>query len=136
MVKIKKLTDLGKLKESEHAHIFVYIRKLFLHLHKCLEPQQPVHLFDLSELGYIVVLESGDDIRNLKEIGLSPEENGLLGAVPEAVTAKKLDDGQEFFQIELIFNNEYMMYLLLFPEDFDKEIQEWIQTYSEEVVFT
>jgi len=136
MIMVKKLTDLGKLKESEHAHIFAYIQKLFLHLHKCLEPQQPVHLFDLSELGYIVVLESGDDIRNLKEIGLSPEENGLLGVVPEAVTAIKMKDGKMVFQAELLFNNEFMLYLLFFVEDYDKEIQEWIKTYSEEVVFT
>jgi|SRR6056297_626677 len=133
MIMVKKLTDLGKLKESEHAHIFGYIRKLFLHLHRCLEPQQPVHLFDLEEHGYIVFLEKGDDIQNLSEIGLSPKNKGLLGVVPEAVTAKKLKD-TDFFQIDCIFNNEYMLFVLLFPEDFDKQVKEWIDTYAEEVI--
>jgi len=134
MIMVKKLTDLGKLKESEHAHIFGYIRKLFLHLHRCLEPQQPVHLFDLEEHGYIVFLEKGDDIQNLSEIGLSPKNKGLLGVVPEAVTAKKLKDGKVLYQAEILCNNEFMLYVLFFPKDFDRELQEWIKTYAGEGV--
>jgi len=38
------------------------------------------------------------------------------------------------YQAEILYNNEYMMYVLLFPEDFDKQVQEWVDTYKDEEV--
>jgi len=137
MITIKKFIDLGKFQQRTQKYLREYVQHLFFHLHKVLDPKIPTHLFDLSEHGYIVVLEPEDDIRDLTEIGLSAENDGLLGTVPEAVTAKKLKDGRIFYQVETIFNNEFLLYVLLFEEDVDSEIQKWLQTFcDEEVIFT
>lgn len=37
-----------------------------------------------DEFGLFVLIEAGDDVRDLHEAGLNPEERGLLGAVWEA----------------------------------------------------
>jgi len=134
MIEIRKFKDIAKFQDSQQA-LRGYVNKLFLKLHRALEPAMPVHKFDLSNDGYIIFLEKGDNIRELSKIGLA-EENGLLDAIPEMVTAKKMKDGKVLYQAEILCNNEFMLYVLFFPKDFDKEIQEWIQIYSEEVVFT
>mgnify|MGYP001211802903 CR=1 FL=1 len=132
---IQTFKDIGKLKQQgTQKFLREYVQQLFFHLHKALEPRMPAHLFDLKDYGYIAVLEAGDDIRNLSEIGLSAENDGLLGTVPEAVTAKILIDRRVLYQAEILYNNEYMMYVLLFPEDFDKQVQEWVDTYKDEEV--
>jgi len=132
---IQTFKDIGKLKQQgTQKFLREYVQQLFFHLHKALEPRMPARLFDLKDYGYIAVLEAGDDIRNLSEIGLSAENDGLLGTVPEAVTAKILIDRRVLYQAEIMHNNEYMMYVLLFPEDFDKQVQEWVDTYKDEEV--
>ncbi|BFH59470.1 hypothetical protein [Paenibacillus azoreducens] len=41
--------------------------------------------FCLGSHGYIVVLETGDNVRNLSNVGLNPEDGGILGSHPEYV---------------------------------------------------
>jgi len=133
MIEIRKFKDIAKIQDN-HQALRGYVNKLFLKLHRALEPALAVHQFDLSDVGYIVVLERGDDIRNLSEIGLSPINKGLLGVIPEAVTAIKMKDGKMVYQAELLFNNEFLLYILFFEDDFDKEIQEWIKNFCGEGV--
>jgi len=135
MIEIRKFKDIAKIQDSQQE-LRGYVYKLFMKLHRALEPDMPVHQFDLSDEGYIVILERNDDIRKLAKIGLA-EENGLLGAVPEMLTSRRIKDGKDekiFYQGEFIFNNEFYMYILFFREDFYKQLDEWIQINLEKGV--
>src|SRR5690625_4110598 len=53
--------------------------------------------FDLYPHGYIVLLEPGDNVRDLREVGLNwPRmDNGLLSSMPEYVHRITLEDRTE-----------------------------------------
>jgi len=128
MIEIRKFKDIAKIQDNQQA-LRGYVNKLFLKLHRALEPAMPVQKFDLSDDGYIVILEKGDNIRELSKIGLA-EKNGLLDAIPEMLTAKKMKNGKVVYQAEILCNNEFLLYIL-FEDNFSDQLEEWIQNNLE-----
>jgi hypothetical protein len=41
--------------------------------------------WDADEFGYFCLLELGDDVMDMREVGLNPEDRGLVGAIKEIV---------------------------------------------------
>jgi hypothetical protein len=84
---------------------------------------------DLKEYGYIVVLQREDNFRDLSEVGLNPEDCGLLGAIPE--TIEKFGNGTSaFYEICVIYNNSYMMIFMLPETEIrpnSKKLKEFLQ---------
>lgn len=105
----------------DHFHSYI------LQLHQSLEPDTALADFSLESHGYIVLLEAGDDVRNLQEVGLNPEDQGLLGTYPEWVELKELSDGNKIYQIAVLYNNEYMMLFYSYPNTLDKEVEQWLK---------
>lgn len=58
--------------------------------------------FDPEEHGPIAVLEAGDDVRNLSEIGLNPDDRGLVGALKEVVTRHPVA-----YEAIVLYSNDY-----------------------------
>ncbi|MNX73138.1 hypothetical protein D3C86_1045240 [compost metagenome] len=38
-----------------------------------------------EEYGYFCLVEEGDDVRDMRDVGLNPEDRGLIGAIKEVV---------------------------------------------------
>ncbi|MDI3534921.1 MAG: hypothetical protein PWQ82_1286 [Thermosediminibacterales bacterium] len=88
---IKTLEDirtLGKAKVMSPCYLD-YLEEYFIQLHKALGNGESVEEFSLEDHGYFVILEKGDNVRNLSNVGLSSESGGLLGCWPEFVEEEK-----------------------------------------------
>ncbi|TYO95505.1 hypothetical protein [Desulfallas thermosapovorans] len=64
--------------------------------------------FSLKDVGPIVVLEAGDNVRDLAEIGLNPKDGGLLGAPPEWADTLEIG-GEKTHVMVVVINNEYAL---------------------------
>ena len=41
--------------------------------------------WNADEFGYFCIIEPGDDVRDMRDVGLNPEDQGLVGAIKEVV---------------------------------------------------
>ena len=69
------------MKSALLSHLTEYLEAL----RESLEPDTAMEQFSLARHGYIVILEASDDVRDLREVGMRPEQKGLLGSWPEWV---------------------------------------------------
>ncbi|PJN55007.1 hypothetical protein PAEVO_17280 [Paenibacillus sp. GM2FR] len=65
--------------------------------------------------GYIVVLEAGDNLRDLSYVGLKPERGGLVGSYPEYVESLDLGDCQKAYKVVLLYDTYLLCSLYLMP---------------------
>ncbi|GEM_PF-790886 len=77
--------------------------------------------------GYFVVLEEGDNLRNLEVVGLDPGEGGLLGCAPEAVDLLEPAPGLKVFQVLVAYNNSSLMSFYLEKGLADPEVEAWLK---------
>lgn len=87
--------------------------------------------FDLYEHGYIVLLEPGDNVRDLREVGLNWVDRGLLGSLPEYVHRMKLEDGTEVYRIGILYDNDFMMLFYSIVGSHDDEVEAWLEMKAE-----
>lgn len=115
MKEIKTLADLGRVKKDDNlsGEYLGYIEEYFHLLVESLSDGIPPEDFSLEKHGYIVILEAGDDLRDLEEIGLNPAARGLLGSHPEFIERYECG-GFAYYRIGILYDNEYMM--ILFSE--------------------
>lgn len=87
--------------------------------------------FDLYVHGYIVLLEPGDNVRDLREVGLNWVDRGLLGSLPEYVHRMTLDDGTEVYRIGVLYDNDFMMLFYSIVGSHDDEVEAWLEMEAE-----
>lgn len=108
MKEIKTLRDIYGLQQHNYQQSFIdCLLSYFQELHESLESDESLEDFSLEDSGYFVVLEPQDDIRKLEDVGLSDEDHGLIGAVPEMVDLIELEE-DAYYRIGILCNNEYM----------------------------
>lgn len=73
--------------------------------------------FRLDVRGYIVVLEAGDNGRDLGNIGLNSEDGRLLGSCPEYVA--------------VLYDNDYLMTFFTQIRAYDEEVEQWLRDQAE-----
>ncbi|MBT2761257.1 hypothetical protein [Paenibacillus sp. ISL-20] len=78
--------------------------------------------FRLGRSGYIVVLEAGDNLRDLSNVGLEHESGGLLGSYPEYVETLDLGDCQKAYKVVLLYDNDYLMTFFTQAGAHDEEV--------------
>jgi hypothetical protein len=88
--------------------------------------------FMLDVYGYMVVLEKGDNLRDLSAVGLRREEGGLLGSLPEFVE-KVERDGECWYKVVVVYTNEFAMafYVPVQALDDDEAIASWLEEQAE-----
>ncbi|MHA6481652.1 hypothetical protein ACX1C1_07085 [Paenibacillus sp. strain BS8-2] len=86
--------------------------------------------FRLSECGYIVVLESGDNIRDLGIVGLSREDGGLLGSCPEYVELVDVF-GLQTYKVAVLYDNDYLMTFFTQVGAHGEEVEQWLKDQAE-----
>lgn len=65
--------------------------------------------FRLDGQGYIVVLEGGDNVRDLGIVGLNRKAGGLLGSYPEYVELLNMGEGIQAYKIAVLYDNDYLI---------------------------
>lgn len=139
MIKIQTLNDMKVLQSQKGSSVpslplLTYLEDYFRQLYEALSDGESLDEFSLEQHGYFVVLESDDNVRDLHEVGLNPKDKGLLECWPEYAERLKFDDGSEWVQLAILYDNDCMMLFFLQAKDFDKEVQAWISDQMEEVI--
>lgn len=110
MIVIKELDDIHALRaEGQPPHLVGLADRRFRELTAAYADCGAT--FDPEEHGPIVIIERGDDVRDLSEIGLNPEDGGLLGAIKEAVIHH-----QGAYEVLVLYSNDYGV-IFLCPDE-------------------
>ncbi|MDB5054114.1 MAG: hypothetical protein JWM44_2164 [Bacilli bacterium] len=88
-------------------------------------------VFRLNERGYILVLEAGDNIRDLGNVGLNRENGGLLGNCPEYVELLDIGEGLQAYKIAVLYDNDYMMTFFTQAGAHGEEVEQWLKDQVE-----
>lgn len=87
--------------------------------------------YKMEDCGYVVILEPGDNVRELSHIGLY-RENGLLGCLPEWFDLVSLDGAQYYCFLELL-NDAFGVIFYTAVGIHDEEVEVWLQAKLHEV---
>ncbi|MHC1694072.1 MAG: hypothetical protein AB9835_02095 [Eubacteriales bacterium] len=114
MIVIKKLKDIKQLRDTSTLPqvIVDYLHNFFLNIYTTFSEGDEIHDFTLDSSGYIVVLQTADDVARLPEVGLT---RGLTASVPEYVDRITLSESGQFIEIyQALFlrNNEWGLNVL------------------------
>ena len=86
--------------------------------------------FRLSRHGYIVVLESGDNVRDLGNFGLNRKDGGLLGSYPEYVELLDVGEGLQAYKVAVLYDNDFLMTFFTQAGAHDKEVDQWLRDHA------
>jgi hypothetical protein len=85
--------------------------------------------WDPDEHGHWVVIEAGDDVRDLRAQGLNPEDHGLLGAVWEAV---EWHPAARLWEVFIVYSGDAgMTFLVLDGPWLDAELRRKLKEETE-----
>ena len=87
--------------------------------------------FRLGRNGYIVVLEAGDNVRDLSNVGLNREDGGLLGSCPEYAELLDIGEGLQEYKIAVMYDNDYLMTFFTQTGAHDEEVEQWLKDQAE-----
>lgn len=87
--------------------------------------------FRLDGHGYIVVLEAGDNVRDLGSVGLNHENGGLLGSFPEYVELLDVGEGLQAYKIAVLYDNDYLITFFTLLGAHDEEVEQWLRDQAE-----
>ncbi|MCH1642182.1 hypothetical protein MJ257_18960 [Paenibacillus timonensis] len=112
------------------AALLVLVEDFFNKLRIELEDEEDSQ-FRLGKNGYIVLLEEGDNVRDLGNVGLTHERGGLLGSCPEYVETLDLGDCQRAYKIAVLYDNDYLMTFFTQTGAHDEEVEQWLKDQAE-----
>lgn len=124
---IKTIKDIKLLRSAlvVKKDILDEIEMIFNYIYNNLGEGISLEEFSLIDTGIIVLLEIGDNVTDLSEIGLNPEDGGLLGATPGWIRQEKLTNSTLI--VTCIFcNNEYAVSIFFERSDFGEDVESWI----------
>jgi len=129
---IKSQQDLVVLRSAEALPVALLDQTeyYFLQLRDELEDEAE-NEFRLDGCGYIVVLEAGDNIRDLGNVGLSLENSGLLGCCPEYVELLDVGGELQAYKFVVLYDNDYLMTFFMQSGAHDEEVEQWLKDQAE-----
>lgn len=131
---IKTSADVRCLKEAQtiSPRFQAYLEEEFRGLKEAFDFDGLDEEFALDHYGFMVVLEKGDNLRDLSVVGLRREDSGLLGSLPEFVE-KVERNGECWYKVVVIYTNEYGMAFYVPSEVVadEEEIQNWLEEHVE-----
>lgn len=123
---IQTQQDLTSLRSTSLSPpLLSHIERYFSHL-KEIHGDTEDTLFSLQRHGYIVILESGDNLYDLSIVGLSRNDTGLLGSRPEYVEAIDLN-GLTLYKIVVMYTDDYIMTFFTLAGWHDDVIERWLR---------
>jgi hypothetical protein len=130
IIKTQKDFDTLRRTSALPAALLDQIEDYFLHLRDELEDDFESD-FCLDRLGYIVVLEVGDNVHDLGNVGLNREDGGLLGSNPEYVELLDVGAGLQAYKIAVLYDNNYLMTFFTQAGAHDEEVEQWLKDQAE-----
>ncbi|ELK39421.1 hypothetical protein D478_24493 [Brevibacillus agri BAB-2500] len=131
---IKTLADVRCLREAQafSQSFKEYLEEEFLGLKEAFDFDGLEEEFALDHYGFMVVLEKGDNLRDMSAVGLRREDEGLLGSLPEFVEKVERND-ERWYKVVVIYTNEYAMAFYVPSEVVakDEEILNWLEEHVE-----
>jgi hypothetical protein len=129
---IKNQDDVRLLKEAKAISqpFAKHLTKFFDDLQVDLEDMSP-NTYRLEDTGHVVLLEAGDNVRDLKEIGLNHQDQGILGCIPEWFETMTLD-GVEYYHFLVLYNDSFGVVFFSAVGAFDHEVEAWLAAKLEE----
>ncbi len=129
---IKNQDDVLLLKEAKAISqpFAKHLTKFFDDLQADLEDMSP-NTYRLEDTGHVVLLEAGDNVRDLKEIGLNHQDQGILGCIPEWFETMTLD-GVEYYRFLVLYNDSFGVVFFSAVGSFDHEVEAWLVMKLEE----
>jgi hypothetical protein len=130
IIKTQKDFDVLRHASAIPATLLDQVKDFFLQLRDELEDEAEGE-FRLGRQGYIVVLEAGDNVRDLGNVGLSREGGGLLGSYPEYVELFNLGNGLQAYKVAVLYDNDYLMTFFTQAGAHDEEVEQWLKEQAE-----
>jgi hypothetical protein len=87
--------------------------------------------FRLGKNGYIVLLEAGDNVRDLGIVGMNREDGGLLGSYPEYVELLDVSEGLQAYKVVVLYDNDYLITFFTQAGAHDEEVEQWLKDQAE-----
>ena len=107
-----------------------HLAKFFDDLQADLEYMSP-NTYRLEDTGHVVLREAGDNVRDLREMGLNHQEQGILGCIPEWFETMTLD-GVEYYRFLVLYNDSFGVVFFSAVGAFDHEVEAWLAAKLEE----
>lgn len=82
--------------------------------------------FRLNRHGYFVILEAGDNVRDLSNVGLNREDGGLMSSCPEYIELLDVGEGLQAYKVAVLYDNDYMMTFFTQAGAHDEEVEQWL----------
>lgn len=98
-----------------------HLRQFITSLQGVLDAMSP-NTYNLGDAGSIVILEKGDDVRNLTEIGLG---QGLMEFIPEWFQVIALD-GIVYYRFFILLGDSFGIVFFSPIGIYDKEVETWL----------
>lgn len=130
MIQINTLNDIG-MTENLSKDFKEHLKGYFIELNQNIDKETSKEEFSLEDYGPIIILEpEKDDCRNLSDVGLNEDEEGILGVMPEYVNEVDLNKNEGYFQFLVLCNNEYGN-IFYFPKHYkdDAEITDFLKSH-------
>ena len=125
---VKELEDIALLQEGQSIgpelanHIHQFYNRLIDDLAEMGEG------YDYRDCGYVVVLEKGDNVRDLSVVGLNKEDSGLIGSIAEWVDKLHLD-GKGYYSGLVLHNDNFGVVFYTEIGCFDGEVDAWFEKW-------
>lgn len=129
---IKTKQDIVILRHAEalptalHVYVEDFFNQFSVELNDEVESE-----FGLDRSGYIVVLEAGDNVRDLGNVGLNREDGGLRGSCPEYVELLDVGEGLQAYKVAVLYDNDYLMTFFTQTGVHDEEVEQWLKEQAE-----
>lgn len=81
--------------------------------------------YKVEDSGHVVIFEDKDDVRNLSDIGLNHEDQGILGCIPEWFETIELD-GIKYYRFLVLYNDSFGVIFYSAIGIFEYEVEEWM----------
>ena len=107
-----------------------HLIQFFDELQADLEDMSP-NTYRLEDTGHVVLLEAGDNVRDLREMGLNHQDEGILGCIPEWFETITLD-GVEYYRFLVLYNDSFGVVFFSAVGAFDHEVEAWLAAKLEE----
>lgn len=124
---IKSIDDVYVMSQAKaiSPEFSKHLIKFFDDLQADLDDPEP-DVYSIEECGHVIILESGDNVRDLSTIGLNRGDLGLLGCIPEWFEIVILDD-IEYYRFLVLYNDAFGVIFYSAVGSHDVEVEQWLE---------
>lgn len=132
MILIKNQDDVRSMEEKQLIRVGMakHLMKFFDDLQEELDFLSP-NTYKVEDNGHAVILDKGDNVRDLSDTGLNRGDQGLLGCIPEWFEAVTLD-GIDYHRFLVLYNDSFGVIFYSAIGIFDDEVETWLQNKQKE----